>query len=424
MKAVFTVALAAILALPLAAEASEAGDHLPELLYSGKAVAERPYYEDQCLQYHTDACFGLGLIDLIGSYEKLAQSLYRHGVTTPNSPAVAMFLGIGADMAASAPANPDPEPLTYEGLRVILEDFVAGLDEARNGFNGGDSGSFVLPIDPLRVRIDLDGDGTVGEGETLAVLLQQVQEFDAVPDTGGKTKSKGQSIPDTTVGFDSSDGIWFAGYSQIAAIPVDFLLAHDFSQFFDAVMHRVFPKAGLPMQDYVRGTDTLVMDRDSDGFFADVIAAIHTADFPVIDSDRLAGVLERMKMVTSLSRKNWEAILAETDDNRELVPSSRQTSIIPGHDVTDEVVAAWMETLDSVDAILNGELLIPHWRFAKGFSLKAYFESATETDLVMLFTGQGALPFLRDGPIADQDSFAAGNAVFGDNWPNFIVWFN
>ena len=36
---------------------------------------------------------------------------------------------------------------------------------------------------------------------------------------------------------------------------------------------------------------------------------------------------------------------------------------------------------------LDGELLLPHWRFDQGFDLKLYFETATETDLVMLFAG-------------------------------------
>jgi len=128
--------------------------------------------------------------------------------------------------------------------------------------------------------------------------------------------------------------------------------------------------------------------------------------------------------ITSLSRRNWDAILAETDDERELVPSPRQTSIIPEHAVTDEVVDAWLATLDTLDTILEGELLLPHWRFRQGFDLKAFFETAEETDLVMLFTGHAALPFLADGPVADAESFAQGNRVFGDSWPNFVLWFN
>jgi hypothetical protein len=34
------------------------------------------------------------------------------------------------------------------------------------------------------------------------------------------------------------------------------------------------------------------------------------------------------------------------------------------------------------------------------------------------------VPFLVDGPIADADAFAAGTAVFGDAWPQYLFWFN
>jgi hypothetical protein len=404
--------------VPGAVLASPAGSRLPDLLYTGEAVESRSYYDEQCAMFHMDACFGLGLIDLVGAVEELSQALYRHGAVAPRVPAAAMLLGIESGISAG-PANPDPEPLNYQQLRDILDSFVTKMDAAHANFEtAAMGGDFVIAIDPLRVRMDIDGDGEAAVGETLGALLGA-----SLPMPEGKAKGGKTAPVDGTIGFDPADAYWLAGYSQVAAAPVDLLLAHDFSELFAAIGHRLFPKAGLPMQDFARG-GTLMMDPETDTFIADLIAAIHTSDFPIVDRDRFKGVLERLQAVTALSRRNWEAILAETDDNRELVPSPRQTSLVPGQTVTEEVVAAWMETLDTVDDILAGDLLIPHWRFRQGFSLKLFFETATETDLVMLLTGQGALPFLADGPVADAESFAAGNRVFGDNWPNFALWFN
>ena len=339
-----------------------------------------------------------------------------------------MLLGLDGG-ATVAPANPNPEPLSYEQLRTLLGDYVIAMDSARDHFKRADTGSFVVTIDPLRVRVDLDGDGTAREGETLGAMVGGVGEFADIPapdgpPPGGKSKTKdSEPTVDTSIGFDNADAIWFAGYSQVAAAPVDLLLAHDFSEFFNAYLHRVFPAAGLPMQDYSTGS-TLFMDPDSDAFIADIVAAIHTADFPVTDAPRLAGVLERLKSIVAFSRRNWELILAETDDNRELVPGPHQTSLAPEMPVTSEAPEAWMATLDTVDQILAGELLVPHWRFKQGFDLKAYFETATETDIVMLIAGQGALPFLKAGPIADAQSFAEANRVFGTDWLNYAFWFN
>jgi hypothetical protein len=411
-------AVVAASVVPSLTLASPAGDQLPELLYAGTAGENRALYDEQCAMMHMDACFGLGVIDLIAAVEGLSQGFYRHGATTPNTPAAALLFGVDTG-APTPPANPNPEPLTYEQLRAILDTFVTTLDAAHDSFEtAAIAGDFVIPIDVLRVRLDVDGDGEVAGDETLASLLGPNA---AIPQ--GKTKGDKTAVVDGTIGFDPADAYWLAGYTQVAATPVDLLLAHDFSELFGAIGHRLFPEADLPMQDYARG-GTLMMDPDTDTFIADIVAGIHTSDFPIIDAERFKGVLVRMQGVTALSRKNWESILAETDDFKELVPSPSQTSLLPSLEVTDEVVAAWQETLDTVDQILAGELLIPHWRFRQGFNLKLFFDTATETDLVMLLTGHGALPYLAAGPIADEDSFAAGNRVFGDSWPNFAFWFN
>jgi len=423
------IATAILLAMALPAAASEAGDMLAQRLYDG-TLAEG--YDDTirlCDEYNSDACFAAGLSELLGGIEALSRAMYRHGATTPSTPVAALLLGMDMMGETGVSGNSSPEPLSYAQLRTILGDFVFALDTARAHFEMADIGTgYVITIDPLKVRVDLDGDGTAEAVETLGALLGSVNAFGgmAAPDAsqaGGKDKTPDSEPTDTTIGFDNADAIWFAGYTQVVAAPIDLLLAHDFSDFFSTFLHRVFPKAGLPMQEYSTG-GTLFMDADSDSYIADLIAAIHTVDFPVIDAARLAGVRDRLKSITALSRQNWKSILAETDDNRELVPSPRQTSIVPDMAVTEKTVAAWMTTLDTFDQILDGKLLVPHWRFDQGFDLKAYFETASETDLVLLISGSAALPYIKPGPIADAQSFAEANEAFGADWLNYAFWFN
>ncbi|MGV8855389.1 MAG: hypothetical protein ACOH2L_12155 [Devosia sp.] len=421
--------LAAVWLLPVSAQASDSGDLLTRHLYDGTLAQGEAALVAGKDAADPEACFGWSLLHLAGAFEGLARDFYRYGATTPGTPAAAMLLGMGV-AEPPAPANLHPEALSYAALRGVLSGFRTALAQAQTGFEcGGVAGAdFVVPIDVLKLHLDLDGDGKTEDADTLGAFVTPLFG-DMGLDSGNavleaKARSKGVAVEtDGTIGFDAADAVWLAGYSQIVGAQIDLVLAHDFSDFFNAYLHRVFPGAGLPMQEYTKG-GMLVMDPDSDAGFADIIAAIHTLNFPVIDRPLLASIPGQLKHATALSRQNWDLIVAETDDNRELLPNPGQTALLPGMPVTAQSIAAWRQTLDTLDQILDGHLLLPHWRFARGFDLKAYFDTAERTDLVMLLTGEGALPFLRDGPIADSASFAAANAVFGDSIFNYAAWFN
>jgi len=411
-----------VLSLPVLAD--EAGDIARKHLYAGtigEGLSElKPFYERQDLEGR----FGVGMLSFIQGVEHFAQGLYRHGFASPDAGPI-----MGAPLAMPVPVNPNPEPLDYDKFRAILQLLVDDMDAARDALlTAGETGDYVVPVEVLKVRIDLDGDRKGSETESIGNVLNAMFGAATVPgptDPGAPAPgTTPPTPPDSTIGFDRADAIWLAGYSQVLAAQADFLLAHDFRALFETTFHRLFPRAGLPMQDYTRATGSLMLDPESDNAIADALAAIHHLNWPVTDAARLKGVLARFKLITSLSRNNWDAILAETDDNRELLPNPKQTGITPDARINDAQVKAWLATLDTADLILDGKLLLPHWRFQQGFDLKAYFESAKKTDLVMLITGYDALPFLKDGPIASAESFAEANAVFGDALLGYAFWFN
>ena len=442
LKRLAAAAVLAALALPAPSHAGEAGDLTRQHLYEGTLTVGLAALGPMAAAGNREARFGSGLLTFAQAIEHLGQALYRHGLAAPETGPM------GPPLLLPVPPNPNPEPLDYQKFRGILETLVADMDAARTLLEeAGAEGDYVVSLDILKFRLDLNGDGKGEDAESLgSVLARAIGEDPAAlvpppaperpaapPDKLGKepvepeaapTAPAAPAIPAAIIGFDRADAIWLAGYSQVLAAQADFLLAHDFEATVNATFHRLFPKAGLPMQEFGNG-GMLMLDPESDNAIADIIAALHTVSWPVVEPERLKRVLTRFQAVTALSRRNWEAILAETDDNAELIPSPRQAALAsPEAQTTDEIVAAWMATLDTVDQILAGELLVPHWRFAKGFDLKAYFETATHTDLVMLMTGFDALPFLKDGPVATADSFAEGNRVFGGNFLSYVFWFN
>ena len=413
----FATAAVGLFCCASVAQAGSTADTVTEALYSGAFARGLSTLEPMAASGDSEAAFGVGAIKLTMTLQSLAQTLYRHGFDMPRSPLLGIVVGM------RIPQNPDPEPFDYAGVRQMLIDLEAGLDDARASFDAAaKSGEYVIEVDPLKVRIDANGDGTAEAGESLAGLYALWMRLPVV-DVLARRPHSGLPLIDP-FGFDRADAYWLAGYPQAVAAQADFLLAHDFSSFVDATFHRAFPRAGFPMQDYSQGIGRLVMDPETDMGIADVIAAIHTIDWPVTDASRLSSVRLRLKAVLGYSRQNWDAIMLETDDNHELLPSPRQTPMVKGVSVTDERVAAWRATLDEADGVLDGDLLVPHWRFKQGFDLKAYFDTATRTDVVMLLTGFDAVPFLKDGPVASATDFRAIQAAFGNDWPGYAFWFN
>lgn len=415
LKPLITLGAFAMLASP--AIAGQAGYIATEALYSGALADGLAKLEPLAAADDYEAWFGIGAIRLTQTIEQFAQTLYRHGFAVD-----AGITAFGVGVVLPIPQNPYPEPFDYAGVRAMLSDLAAGLDAARPAFEtAAQAGDYVIQLNPLKIRIDANGDGRAEDSESLAGLIalwmgMEIDDLLAPSQPGDPSRFE-------YIGFDRADGYWFAGYTQVLASQADFLLAHDFSEFTNATFHRLFPRAGFPMQDYAAG-GMMMLDPQTDTAIADLIAGIHTMDWVVVDAARLRGVRERILAVLDYSLKNWTAILDETDNDHELVPSPRQTPIIPGMWVDDARVAAWLVTLEKARDVLEGRLLIPHWRFRQGFDLKAYFETATETDLVMILTGTGAVPFLAEGSVATPEDFRAIQDAFGSDWVGYAFWFN
>jgi hypothetical protein len=147
--------------------------------------------------------------------------------------------------------------------------------------------------------------------------------------------------------------------------------------------------------------------------------------FAVIEPERMKRVRLHLIKVVELSRENWKAIMAETDDEEEWLPSPKQKNVaVSAMQVTDSVVTGWLSVLDTFEQVLEGKLLLGHWRFTKGIDLKAVFEEPRTLDLILWMTGQAAVPYLKDGPTISSGSVNEFQRVFGGNFLGFAFWFN
>ena len=277
------------------------------------------------------------------------------------------------------------------------------------------------------MRLDLDGDGTATIKESLGSILQSIQTAPA--------QQESEQLPPLTVTFDDADVVWLAGYCHMLSAMAEMVLAYDWEDQFERTAHLFYPKVDSPYE---------FLEAEGPGPFMgfgvqnilDLLAWIHTINYEVTGADRMKSALAHMETVIALSRRNWELIEAETDDDQEWVPNPNQTAALPGLQVARGVVTGWHEFLEEVEAILQGKKLIPFWRGIVpagsdfptnpklGINVRRVFTEPTRFDFVLWLQGTGLLPYLEEGDIIDSAEWQEMMSRFQGQFFNFALWFN
>ena len=383
-----------------------------EYLRGGQLEELRKDLADRLVQAPADdeLRFGLGATQFLIAIEHMSQFMYRHGLEQPRG-----LQGAVPFLRFPLPLNPAPEPLTYDKMRGFLMASLSDLAAAQVTLAGMGSGDVKLPVAIGLVRLDLDGDGTASEAETLWRV------FDSTLGGGNLTAQDAESF---VIVFDRGDAAWLRGYTHLLSALLEFPLAHDWQLGFDASFHMFFPRAGLP-NAILDVTPSNLFGDPSAASFADLIAFIHLMHWPVTEPKRMAAVLGHLESVVALSRESWKFILAETDDAAEWIPNPRQTSgVLPGMTVTQETVDGWMLFLGEFEALLAGRKLIPHWRLAKGINLRRVFTEPRTFDPVLWMQGSAALPYLEDGELTSNETWFRIMGLLQGNFLGYAIWFN
>lgn len=349
----------------------------------------------------------LGMIRFVQAVERLGQGMYTYGLRRHRASRNLPFFRL------PVPENPSPSPLTYATMREVYVQFLADITRAEATLASLPAGEVKLPVDLFSVNLNFAGAGQSPLKVTLGTILARMRLV------GAPASGNSQSL---VAAFDRADMVWLRGYCKLLSALTEFILAHDWRETYAATAHLFFSGARDPSA--ANETNMMFFGQDS-GAIADAIALIHLIRWPVAEPERLLRVREHLKSAVVLSRENWKAILSETDDDREWLPGPQQkNSVFPGMAVTQAQIAGWHEALDGLEAALDGRKLIPHWRFHKGFDLNAFFTQPRTFDLVLWFTGHGALPYMKDGPTISQQDWLRWQRIFGGRFINFAIWFN
>ena len=357
------------------------------------------------------ARFALGTLQFVRSVEGLSQSLYRHGFLHAIGRVTPL---LGADLPI--PNNPDAAEINYEQARRIVQSFVSGLGKAEATLAQIKSDSIKLPLHFGLIRMDFDGDNQAGEDETLWRIYARFNRQAGVAAEDAKA---------FVITFDAADVQWLRGYCHLLMALGEFNLAHHWHELFDRTGHLLFARAKTPYPFLAEHVPDQQQPFSFEGI-ADLVGFIHLINFPVAEPKRMAAALGHLEAMTSLSRRSWDLILKETDDDHEWIPNPKQTGVIPNVRVTQEMIDGWRMFLSEAELILKGEKLVPFWRGNKvrGVNLRKVFMKPSPFDLVMWVQGTGAAPYLEQGTLTDRVVWDRLLRVFEGEFIGFALWFN
>jgi hypothetical protein len=355
------------------------------------------------------AASAAGTLQFVTAIENLGQSFYKYGLAAPTRRNAMMIPGLRMPV----PPNPNPEKIDYQKFRAVLENLVKDLDAAETSLAVLGETDVKLPIDFSKVTFDFDGNGKASGEETLPGIITAL--------SGGA----GTAPPSFNVAFDTADIYWLRGYGRFISAFSQFLLAHDFEDLFNKTFHVFFPKAELLTGDLLEANRS---KENAGGFaqgeFGDIVAMIHLINWKTIDPARLEDSRKRLVAMAELSPKSWAAARKETDNDREWLPNAKQTQAITGTTNTDEIIDGWLEVMTEFKSVLEGQKLVPHWRFDKGMNVKRLFNESKHFDLVLLIAGTNAAPYLEEGQISDAATWNRLNQTFRGNFIGYAIWFN
>ena len=339
--------------------------------------------------------FGLGLLRFVRGVERLGQSFHEYGLKSEHQDAPFLRLPV--------PANADPAAIRYSDFRRLLDEFRRDLMDAEGVLAGVKDDQVSLPLRLGEIHLDLDGDGS--PNDRFVDVLRKIMRRDA---------DFLHDNPAFLVRFDRGDVAWLRAYCHLLASMVDIYLAFDTRAFFDLWADEAFAK---PRNAFTGTTEERGQKMQEAGRVT-----------RIVEPARLDRFRRHVIQVAELNRETWKHIRAETDDDSEWLPNSKQQGVLR-MPVRDDMIDAWLRSVTEIESLMNGKKLLPiFWRDAagKGINLKTLLE-APPVDFQWEELAKNGLPekYLENGPPVDFQVFFVLFQVFENTTAvGYMAWFN
>jgi len=342
--------------------------------------------------------FGLGILKFVRGVEKLAQSFHKYGLKSEHQDAPFLRLPV--------PVNPEPATIDYTIFRSILDDFRKDLVEADATLAMVKDDKVALPLRLADVHLDLDGDGKPTDRFVDVLKKIMGQDFEFLKDN-----------PEFLVRFDRGDVAWLRAYCHLLSGMLDFYLAFDSQKDFDLWADTAFAKVKTPF------TGTHFERLQKTGEAHRVVRIVEPA--------RLGQFRLHFIQVAQLNRETWKLIRAETDNDHEWLPSSKQESVLK-MPVREEMIDAWLAAVTEVEALLEGKKLMVYIGkedkedMGKGINVKKLFEDPpAEFEWEKIFENGPEKKYLEKGEFIRIDALLRVGRVFDNpTMVAYMAWFN
>jgi hypothetical protein len=384
-----------------------------KFLLEGKLADGRRALEEHLREHPADdqARFGLGVLIFLDAVAHLKQSLFHYGLRSHSE--------ISADLPFTrlqVAVNPAPALFSYQDARKLVEDFQKGLLDADRNLALIKSPDVKLPLHFGMIKLNFKDEKHPDGGESLWTVYSRLTNNQNIEEETAKA---------FYIKFDRGDVHWLRGYCNLLSACCDMYLAYDSKALFEHTAHIFFKKVDSPYKFLTGGKRVHGIGRE-DLDVVDAIAFIHLINFRISKPEKMHDALHHLEMVVAQSRESWKFIMAETGDDHEWLPNPRQTGVIPGMQVTDEMVTSWAKIMDQSEKLLKGKELIPFWRGThdSGVNLRKVFLEPGDFDLVLWVQGTDAMPYLETGTLSDGDIWRQARSTFGNRFPGFALYFN
>lgn len=351
--------------------------------------------------------FALGALHFLHGIEKTLQVRWEYNAALDDLDIPVMRLPV--------PPNPAAKPFKPDLITGLFTELLTDMDASRAALDQIPDGADValnVNIADLWFDINMNNTRDLGEG---------IVEVGAVTLMGNPDLGDAEGLPPMGIRFDTADVAWLTAYTHMVSAAGELVVAFDPTEAITAVMNaaqKIDELRGEPFSrsGFIGASETRWVDQ-----FAMAYGALNQQ--PDVTRTR-ASHAHLLNMIAE-NKAFWAGVEAETDNVKEWIPNANQTAAL-GFELPPEASTAWQVILGDVEAMLNGDLLIPYWRLGAkgGVNMQKLFMDPPVFDIVTWIQGYGLLPYLERGPVITPDAINQFEDMTGGDIMLFSFLFN